>query len=304
MLKKHLQRIADFFLYSARREIAAPINIPGMTSFLSPAKINLFLKVVRRRTDGYHDLASLFQTIDLCDTLTFIESEDDRLTCNNPALATDPNNLVLRALNLFRKRTGFKQCFAIQLEKRIPMQAGLGGGSSNAATTLWALRSLTGSNISDETLCAWGAELGSDVPFFLASHGTAYCTGRGEIVKDLPAIFSHRLHLIKPPEGVSTPEVFRRLDLAALKASDPEAILNQFIDGRPEFFNDLEAPVLALIPSLRSLKTILLGSGFSTVLMTGSGSSFFCLGESQFAAPPSYFVHACSTIQRQPGAWW
>lgn len=275
-----------------------------MTSFLSPAKINLFLKVVRRRSDGFHDLASLFQTVDLCDTLTFAQSDDDCLTCNDPVLASDPKNLVLRALNLFRERTGIQESYAIHLEKRIPMQAGLGGGSSNAATTLWALRSLSGADISNETLCDWGAELGSDVPFFLASHGTAYCTGRGEIVRDLPEIFSHRLHLIKPPEGVSTPEVFRRLDLTALKASDPEAILHQFIDGRPQFFNDLEAPVLALMPSLHNLKTKLLGSGFSTVLMTGSGSSFFCLGDSRFAAPPSYFVHSCAPMRRKPDCWW
>lgn len=275
-----------------------------MTTFLSPAKVNLFLKVVRRRADGYHDLASLFQTIDLCDVITFIESDRDHLSCSDPVLETDDRNLVIRALRLFKEKTAFSKQYSIHLEKNIPIQAGLGGGSSNAATTLWALRSLSGLSIPDEILCEWGALLGSDVAFFLASHGTAYCTGRGEIVRDLPRMFSQKVSLVKPPEGVSTPEVFRGLDLSSLHPRDPEEALMKFIEGAPHFFNDLESTVLTLKPSLFNLKKQLLGAGFSTVLMTGSGSSFFCLGDAHSALPSSCFVQTCNTLHRNPGCWY
>src|ERR1700733_15970617 len=120
-----------------------------MLTLLSPAKLNLFLRIVRRRPDGYHDLASLFQTVSLADTLHFSLSERDQLTCTDPALLTDHTNLVLKAVDLFRKKTGLSFGLKIHLEKHIPYQSGLGGGSSNAATTLWALNQLTKQCVND-----------------------------------------------------------------------------------------------------------------------------------------------------------
>lgn len=115
-------------------------------SVFSPSKINLFLRILRRRSDGFHDLASLFHVIDLGDQMAFapIEDKKDRLTCNFDDIPTDENNLVIKALNLFRNKTGSKQCFEIDLQKNVPHGAGLGGGSANAATTLWAANKLNG----------------------------------------------------------------------------------------------------------------------------------------------------------------
>ncbi|MBT7461660.1 MAG: 4-(cytidine 5'-diphospho)-2-C-methyl-D-erythritol kinase, partial [Waddliaceae bacterium] len=158
-----------------------------MLKLSSPAKVNLFLKVVRRRDDGFHDIVSLFQTISLEDRLTFSFSEKDKVSCSDPSIPTDGRNLVNKARDLFRKKTGTDATFDIAIEKNIPAEAGLGGGSSNAATTLWALNTLAGNPATHDELREWASELGSDVAFFL-SHGTALCTGRGEKIKELPPL--------------------------------------------------------------------------------------------------------------------
>ena len=160
-----------------------------MLTLFSPAKINLYLHVIKKRTDGYHDISSLFQAIDLGDTLHFEWSnhEPDKLTCTDPNLTTDSSNLIMKAVLLFRQKTDWHHPVSIHLEKRIPIQSGLGGGSSNAATTLWALNEKAGRPASIEQLQTWSAEIGSDIPFFF-SEGTAHCLGRGEEVKSIPSI--------------------------------------------------------------------------------------------------------------------
>lgn len=232
--------------------------------FFSPAKLNLFFRVIGKRPDGYHEIASLYQAIDFGDTLTLtITSGEDQLTCSDPHLPCDSSNLVLRAVNLFRKKTGRSFGLHAHLDKHIPIQAGLGGGSSNAATTLWALREMTGVSLSDKELSSWGAELGSDVPFFF-SEGTAYCTGRGEIVENLPSLPHLSGWIAKPLVGLSTPAVYQKVVPLAL-------------DTQP-FFNDLEPAAFSLLPELADLKTKLFKIGFEQVSMTGSGTAFFCLG--------------------------
>src|SRR5437016_5240820 len=131
-----------------------------MLTLISPAKINLNLRIVGKRPDGYHELSSVFQAIDLCDVLTFEKSEKDKFTCNISTLPNDKKNLVLKALDLFRSKTGLNFCLKIHLDKHIPIEAGLGGGSSNAATTLWACNQLTGQTVSLERLQEWSAEIG------------------------------------------------------------------------------------------------------------------------------------------------
>jgi 4-diphosphocytidyl-2-C-methyl-D-erythritol kinase len=256
-----------------------------MLRLFSPAKINLFLRIVSKRADGYHDLSSVFQTIALGDTLTVELHPTDILTCTNPQLPTDSSNLVLKATELFRRKTGLQHAFKIHLEKQIPMQAGLGGGSSNAATTLWACNQLTNAHIPLHTLKQWGAEIGSDIPFFL-SQGTAYCTGRGEHVHHLPALASRPLWIVKPFGGLSTPEVYRSLNLAHSSSEEIcQRDLDAFLAGELTYFNDLEAPAFKIRPELEQLKMRLMVRGFDTVLMTGSGSAFFCLGE---GTPPEH----------------
>lgn len=249
-----------------------------MLTLLSPAKINLFLRIVRRRDDGYHDLASLFQAINLYDTLHFSPSSADKLTCTDLLLPTDERNLISKARSLFRRKTGINTPIVIHVEKQIPQQAGLGGGSSNAATTLWAMNQFFGVPATDSELAQWGAEIGSDISFFL-SRGTAYCTGRGEIIRELSPLPLQKITIVKPPQGLSTPEVFRNLKCDSLLQRDPEMVLNQFFHGHPSYFNDLEEPAFQVLPSLRTLKSQLQQNGFSTVLMSGAGSSLFCLGD-------------------------
>lgn len=279
-----------------------------MLKLSSPAKINLFLRILRRRSDGYHELASLFQAVDLCDSLYYSFSKEDQLTCTDSTIPTDRNNLILKAADLFRRKTNLDFKVAIHLEKRIPIQAGLGGGSSNAATTLWALNELSGRPATLEQLMHWSGEIGSDITFFL-SQGTAYCTGRGEILRPLPALKKQSLHIIKPAEGLSTPEVYRRLNASSLQQRDPVVVLADFIDGHFNCFNDLEIPAFAIMPKLAQLQSELKSAGFSVVLMSGSGSAFFCLGEGdqkgKWESTISDVQHfQASFINRLPNAWY
>lgn len=150
------------------------------------------------------DLASLFQAISLADIMNFSKlgeaSSADILTCSDETLVTDENNLVIKALNLMRRKTGVAQFFKVHLDKVVPMQAGLGGGSSNAATAMFAFNALLGYPASLGDLKAWSGDIGSDITFFFSS-GTAYCTGRGEIVQSLaplPQSAHSRVHVFKP----------------------------------------------------------------------------------------------------------
>ena len=150
-------------------------------ALFSPAKINIFLRIVRRREDGFHDLASLFHVIDLGDDMTFSllppGTAIDQLTCNVADVPTDASNLVIKALNLFRTKTGATEHFSVDLFKRVPHGAGMGGGSGNAATTLWAANEMCGRPATAAQLLEWSGEIGSDISVFFSS-GAAYCTGR------------------------------------------------------------------------------------------------------------------------------
>ncbi len=265
-----------------------------MLKLRSPAKINLFLRVMGKRSDGYHDLASLFQAIDLADTLTFELSREDEFSCSVPNLSLDGSNLVIKALQLFRQKTELPFRVKIHLEKHIPMQAGMGGGSSNAATTLWALNALHNFPFSDYELQDWSSSLGSDVPFFFAN-GTAYCTGRGETVRPLaPLTLPENLSWFKPREGLSTPAVFKALDLSLCSKIDPEELLEAFYSQKFQFINDLQEPAFRLLPILRTYQQELLAKGWSDASMTGSGTAFFGTGGADQIVP----------LQRLPLAWY
>lgn len=254
-------------------------------TLFSPAKINFFLRVLNRRSDGYHNIASLFQAVDLGDVLHFTLSEQDKLTCTDTTIGCNSSNLISRAVDLFRRKTGLKFKIHIHLEKQIPQQSGLGGGSSNAATTLWALNVLHNQLATEESLQQWSSEIGSDIPFFF-SHGTAYCTGRGECVRNLPIPpFSKRYTLVKPMEDLSTPVIFKALDLQTTSNHDPEDLLDSFYSGEPLYVNDLEEPSFRLCPTLKAFKQRLLAAGFKNVFMTGSGTGLICEGDGNQGIP-------------------
>lgn len=246
----------------------------------SPAKVNLFFRVLGKRADGYHEIASLYQAIDLGDTLEIELSDKDKLSCNHPFLPTNASNLILKAAHLFRQKTGLSLYTNIHLHKQIPMEAGLGGGSSNAATTLWALNTLAGHPASMDDLAAWSGELGSDISFFFST-GTAYCTGRGEVFKtiqDFSFSPAYKLWIAKPSYGLSTQVVYKACTPLLFPPRDPQQALSQLLKRQPCYFNDLEIPAFQLMPKLATLKQDLLDLGFSHVTMTGSGTAFFCLG--------------------------
>jgi len=251
----------------------------------SPCKINLFLQILRKREDGYHDLASLFQTVGFGDTLFFKKIEDpeasqDEFECTMPGVPVDNTNLVIQALDLFREKTGLNQYFKVRLEKQVPAQAGLGGGSGNCATALFAANELTGCPATLEDLEIWSAELGSDITFFF-SRGTCYCTGRGEILAPMEPLPPTSLYLIKPAKGLSTPLVFKNLDYNELTKEDPLEILKSFDDGiyNANYVNDLEPPAFRVMPELRQMKEELEACNFKVVQMSGSGTTIFALGE-------------------------
>ena len=160
--------------------------MPTSISAQAPAKINLTLEVLRKRPDDYHEVSTILQTIDLWDHLTFTESDETALECNVRGLE-GPDNLALKAAQLLAGRVGVKRGVLIRLQKGIPVSAGLGGGSTDAAATLLALDTLWELHLSRKTLSDLAAKLGSDVPFFLTG-GTALAAGRGEQLKSLPAL--------------------------------------------------------------------------------------------------------------------
>lgn len=234
-------------------------------SLFSPAKVNVFFQVRYKREDGFHEINSLYQAVSLFDTLNVRISTSDVFTCSDPLLPIDDTNLVLKALRLFRKKTGNNSCFSIHLDKKIPIQAGLGGGSSNAATALYAFARLTNVFLDQAIGSEWGAEIGSDVPFFFSS-GAALASGRGEILKDADPYLMQPFWIIKPKQGLSTARVYANCKPIQRKK-----------DFTKRLYNDLESAAFSLDPSLQELKNQLLKLGFNSVVMTGSGTAFFCV---------------------------
>ncbi|MBY0528627.1 MAG: 4-(cytidine 5'-diphospho)-2-C-methyl-D-erythritol kinase [Rhabdochlamydiaceae bacterium] len=281
------------------------VRSPEPISFVSPAKINLFFQVLSRRDDGYHEIFSLYQAISLKDTLSISLSLHDKLTCTDPNLPCDDSNLIIKALQTYRKKTGFCSPVAIHLEKNIPVQSGLGGGSGNAATMLFALNTLNPHPVSEHALASFAAEFSSDAPFFFSS-GTAYCKGRGEIIESLPARAPMHLWIAKPQEGLSTPAVYRAIREEFFTASFDKTTLDPLSHNSSVglYFNDLEIPAFQLLPKLSVLRDQLYALGFTTVVMSGSGTAFFCIGELSSPSLPDVHFYPVSFLNRKEGAWY
>lgn len=298
-------------------EVASPWEL----TLFSPAKINLFLRCTGKRPDGYNNLASLFQTVGFGDTLYFSKltegASSDVLTSNFKNMPLNSSNLVTKALALFRKRSGINRFFKVHIEKVIPTQAGLGGGSSNAATALWAANELLGRPYTTKDLEDWSAEIGSDITFFLSS-GTCYCTGRGEILHPQPKLStkepSTHVWLFKPEAGLSTPSVFKQLTYNTCSNEDPLLLLEKFNEKGTKgavFINDLEPPAFKVLPELKSIKADIVKGGFQTVLMSGSGSTIFALGRPtdlewplRFVKEWDCFMYRTSFINRDEDSWY
>ncbi len=244
---------------------------------LAPAKINLSFEIKGRRADGFHEIETLMAPITLTDRLTIERAGDDneiRFSCDDPSLPGADDNLVVRAAKLFRERTKITHGIALALEKKIPHGAGLGGGSSDAASALLGLNELFDAGLSPDLLMKLAAELGSDVPFFIA-HSPAICRSRGEIVEPITLETKFRLLLLKPDFGVPTPWAYGRWkDSRGLPGIDYSP--QEFVGIR--FLNDLERPVFEKFVFLARLKTWLRQQPeVAVALMSGSGSTMFAV---------------------------
>lgn len=247
---------------------------------LSPAKVNLFLYVLGRRPDGYHDLFSLMCRIGLYDEILLNPtSAEITLTCSDLALPVDDGNLALRAARRFFETLGRRGGVAIHLTKRIPVAAGLGGGSSNAASVLLGLNHLHGAPLSSDRLIAIGKSLGADVPFFLFQ-SPALASGIGDRLEAFAGIPPLAALVVSPTFAVSTRMVYQNLNLRLTncKKRPTRAHLKKsaFIPDL-HLYNDLEAVTLAWHPELGAVKDLLTGQGALGSLMSGSGPSVFGL---------------------------
>lgn len=254
------------------------------------AKVNLTLQVGSRRPDGYHAVMSVMQRISLWDTVTVERGTGrDTLLCSVPVTENVDDNLCMKAARAFFAETGTKSDgVTITLEKHIPVQAGLGGGSSDAAAVLRALRTLYAPDISDGRLETLAARLGSDVPFFIRG-GTQLATGRGEVVSPLSPLTAGWFVVVKPDEGYSTAEMYRRLDepgsvlVRNSRYMQDAVAANNVHAVAVELHNSFER-VVPKDSSLRTIKDALRAQGALGTLLSGSGSAVFGLFDDQSAA--------------------
>lgn len=264
-----------------------PINLTSeaktTTSLLAPAKVNLFLRVVSRRPDGYHEISSLIQPVSLYDEVLLEVSSGEnsgRITvaCSDESVPKGPRNIAYRAAELFTEEAGLENTeISIRINKKIPVGAGLGGGSSDAASVLMGLNRLFDSPLTDTQLRGIGAKIGSDVPFFMFK-SPCLAKGRGEVLTpiELP---SYDYILINPGFEVSTRWVYTNLDLTRRPQNN---ILTVSVEpfNRPEnikefLINDLEQVTISRYPEIAELKGLLLDAGASGSLMSGSGPTVF-----------------------------
>lgn len=269
-----------------------------MTSLerLSPCKVNFLLNILGKRPDGFHELETLFHPVALADHLTFQRQPGGiDLTCNIPELPTDSGNLVYRAAESFLSASKIAEGARVHLDKRVPLAAGLGGGSSNAAQTLLALNELFGNPLAPAELNSLAAALGSDVPFFLQDR-PALGLGRGERIESLEpfnSLKSAYIFLHHPGFGISTAWAYKNLarfpDALNGKPGRARALAEKLRnatlgEAAPLFYNSMEAPALEKFPILTLFQEHLREAGASVALMSGSGSTTFAIAGNKIAA--------------------
>ena len=261
-------------------------------AILSFAKVNLSLRILGKRLDNYHEIQTVLQAVSLHDTLNFVTTSDGPITftCDDALIPVDDSNLVVKAAKSLRERFRVMSSCKIHLTKRIPVQAGLGGGSSNAAITLLALTRLWDLPATSQDLLEMAATLGADVPFFIEG-GTALATGIGTELTPLPDLPQQRLLIVAPAVTVSTTTAYQALKAPALTTSDSVSILAIsrtqaiFSDSKQwvlcdHLENDFERVIFDMEPEIRRVKEALIQAGARCALLAGSGSSVFGIFDS------------------------
>ena len=277
------------------------------------AKINLYLDIVSKREDGYHNLETIFHSIGLHDDVIIRKQDTKEITvhCEHPAVPSNPSNLAYRAVERLSDAVGGIGGMAIEIQKRIPVTAGLGGGSANAAAALHGVNELFGLGFTQETLMRFGAQLGADVPFCLHG-GAAFGTGIGDQLTQLPALPDLPLLLLNPGIEISTAAVFKNLNFSLTNRENAAIIIRTHIEKRDVLgigeglYNFLEMPVFAEYPELDALKTELsTQAGCCGALMSGSGATLFAVMQDSESArrSESHFknrVSFCTTTVTSP----
>lgn len=270
------------------------------------AKINLGLDVVRKREDGYHEVRMIMQTIGLYDKLsiTSTNSSTIRVNTNLHYLPTDENNLVYKAAALIKNECQLKQGVYINLEKKIPVAAGMAGGSSDAATTLYGMNRLFNLNLSKEDLMRLALKLGADVPYCIM-RGTALSEGIGEILTPLPPFPACHVLIVKPALSVSTKYVYDNLVLdSGTKHPDIDGIVhhieqNDLYGATKLFGNVLETVTEKEYPIITSIKENMLEQGAICSLMSGSGPTVFGIFDNIKTAEKAFYEFKISAISKQ-----
>jgi len=276
-----------FFIYDQWLRVSTGFHIlmpmPHDVTLPSFAKVNLYLRVLGRRDDGFHELCTVFQTVSLHDSITFAEARELSLAWNQNEVAVSNDNLIIRAATALKKRFRIDRGARINLVKTIPAPGGLGGGSSNGAMALLGLSKLWQLKPDLTTLVELAAEIGSDVPFFLYG-GTSLGTGRGEQVEKLPDIAIGPMLIVTPNIAVSTPEAFYRLSAPNLtkQALNRNLSVCRNEAGSADLLhfalkNDLEPSVFEAYPEVGRVKETLLALGAQSAAMSGSGASVFAI---------------------------
>jgi 4-diphosphocytidyl-2-C-methyl-D-erythritol kinase len=270
-------------------------------SLKAPAKINLFLKVLNRRSDGYHEIESVMQKITLFDMLHFSrQGENIDLICPESKLPEGPENLVYKAAQALFAATGKSAGVRIVLEKNIPVAAGLGGGSSDAAAVLHGLNRLLGLNLALESLLEIGLQLGADVPFFVHDYSSAAATGIGECLQKIEPIQDYWVVLVNPGFALSTKWVYENFPLTSCsnpyilargrkRSGDCQVVTRGLVE---KLGNDLEAVSISRYPEIGDIKKELKKAGAVSALMSGSGPTVFGLFPGKEEAQHSFALFA------------
>ena len=257
-------------------------------SVKSFAKINISLRIVSKREDGYHELDSLMLPIELHDSIiisTLQNSYDNFVTVDDFSNGLIHYNLASTGINALAKKYGFSTKFRVYIHKVIPMQAGLGGGSSNAAFTMKAVCQMLKLNPTDEELMELAAPFGADIPFFIRCKPSR-AKGIGEILEPIEIKNNYYCLIVKPSAGCSTKEVFSIADKAEYKPVDIDTVIKALKEGDDDLLadsigNSLEDAAISLVPEIAQIKEALKAIGLKIVLMSGSGSSVFALSTDQ-----------------------
>lgn len=272
--------------------------------YKSFAKLNLCLDVIGKREDGYHELDMIMVPIDLFDTITIEISDTMQMKTNKGYLPLDERNTIVKAINILRDKYHFTENFSIDLVKNVPTQGGMGGGSSNAATTIRMINKMLDLKMSEAKMLLIGEQVGADVPFCIYGR-PATVKGFGDIIEPIQVNLDMFIFIVKPKWGVSTPQAFNSLNLNNLYHPHCKAVVKSLEDNDYDLFidsigNSLEDGAFKIVPDIKTIKKQLFDFGFDAAVMSGSGSTVFAItkDEDLVNRAVTYFVDKYAFVKK------